>query len=153
MEDRTLAEHNDPDRPDDPYRPNGREQYDPVEDMGDVLQDQEYDAGMVVVPVCVKEPVRTQELPTTSGGSRRYDLTATETVRVLTADPRRRRALIQATGDDNVCLASTQADAAGPFCASFQSFTLLEITSCDELWARAESTTLTLNILNEQWAE
>lgn len=153
MENEDLAKRNPADRPNDPYRPNEQEadEFDPVESADEVYQDQ--DAEGPTVPVCVKTPVRTQLLPATNGGSRKYSLVATEAVRILTADPRRRRAVMQATGDDNFVLAATQQEAMGPFAASFQSFTLLEVTACTELWARAESTTVDLSVLNEQWAE
>lgn len=153
METEDLSKQNPADRPNDPYRPNEREagEFDPVEAADEVYQDQSPEGP--TVPVCVKNPVQTQILPTTNGGSRKYALVNTEAVRILTADPRRRRAVLQATGDDNFVVAGTQQECMGPFAASFQSFTLLEVTACTELWARAETSTVDLSVLNEQWAE
>lgn len=161
MDAKSLAEQNDPDRPDDPYRPNGRENYDPVEDMGDVLQDQEYDARMVVVPVCVKEPVRTQELPSALGGLMRKavpDVAAGgRPVKLLDGDPRRKRAVLVIPAEAVVQLGPTDAQAASEF-----SFTLtagangperVEFHSSDEVWGVGNGSAFSVSVLNEQWAE
>lgn len=151
MEERDLSNDNPADPANAPMRPNERDEYNPVEDMADVRQDE--DPGGPTVPVCVKETVRVQQLPSLPFGSRAYPLTATEAVRVLTADPRRRRAVFHATGDDNTVLAASQKEAMGPYAGTLQSFAVLELTTCGEVWARAETTTVTLSVWDEPWAE
>jgi len=122
-------------------------------DTDAVYQEEAAPARMTPIPVVTEGPVRVQQLPTRSAGMRTYDLTPTVPQRILDADPRRRRALLQVQGDD-VMLGSSQASAAAG--ALFADGTLLELTTCDEVWARsatAPAVTCTLGVLNEQWAD
>jgi hypothetical protein len=124
-----------------------------IPDTDDVLQEEAAPVPMTPIPVVAEGPVRVQELPARSAGWRTYDLLPTEAVKVLEADPRRRRAVIQATGDA-IMLGGSQAGATAG--ARFGAGVLLEITTCDEVWARSVTTppaACTLGVMNEQWAD
>lgn len=132
-------------------------------DSGQILQEEDY--APVTVPVCVQEPVQTRELPTKSGGFRSFVLVAgAAAVKVLSRDPRRRRALLIAystTGiADHVHLSTTQAGGASEYTAhlpmqgsaSSAVSPVLELTCLDEIWATTNTQSVTLTVINEQWA-
>jgi hypothetical protein len=114
----------------------------------DVLQEEEKAAPITAIPVTVEGPARVQQLPTRSAGMRTFDLTLTA-VKILEQDPRRRRAVLQAVGD-SIMIGPTQAAASAG--ATFTDGVVIELTTCDDVWARATSTTAKLGVINEQWA-
>lgn len=119
----------------------------------DVLQEEAAPVKMTPVPVVVEGPARIQQLPTRSAGWRTYDLVPDAGQKVLEADPRRRRAVLQASGDSIMLGGSQAGSRAG---AQFTDGVLIEITSCDEVWARTVSVpavACTLAVMNEQWAD
>ncbi|MER6059472.1 hypothetical protein [Streptomyces albidoflavus] len=123
---------------------------DTIPDADDLLQEEEVPAKMTAIPVVVEGPARVQLLPTRSAGMRSWPLTADQVVRVLDADPRRRRAVLQAVGGA-VRLGTSQA--AARVGAQIAEGTLLTLTTCDEVWATAALADTELSIINEQWAE
>lgn len=119
-------------------------------DMDDLLQEEEQAAAMTPIPVVAEGPVRTQALPARSAGMRTYDLTRAAAVRVLDADPRRRRAVLQATGG-SYRLGGSQA-AAQHGGATITDGVMLTLTTCEEVWATAAWDDTALSVINEQWA-
>lgn len=119
----------------------------------DLYQDEPTSMPMTPIPIVAEGPVRVQLLPARSAGMRTWDLVDGVAVRILDADPRRRRAILQAVGA-SYRLGSTQATAgitgAG---AQFTDGVVLELTTADEVWAAGAGGATVLSVLNEQWAE
>lgn len=160
MEERDLSEQNDGDRPGANERPNATgERYDPNPDSSDVWQNEEEYGRPVTVPVCVENPVRTQELPTRLGSMRTAAVPALDVggqpVRLLSADPRRRRAVVYLGANQTLQLGATQKECIGPFAFQIASGAtsplLLEFFSCDELWAVRATVATTVGVIEERW--
>lgn len=160
MEERDLNEQNDADRPGANERPNATgEYYDPNPDSEDVWQNEGYDRKPVTVPVYVENPVRTQQLPTCLGSMRTAAVPALDVggtpVRLLSADPRRRRAVVYLGANQTLQLGATQKECIGPFAFAVASGTttplLLEFLSCDELWAVRATVETTVGVIEERW--
>lgn len=162
MEERDLSEQNDPDSRNAAERPNASgERYDPNVPAEDVLQDEDYGRPAVTVPVCIEGPTRVKTLPTHLRGLRSVDVAdrsaaGTTAKKLLEADPRRARAVLQIPVAESLRLGTTQGNANSPFAflllGSATVPTVLEITSCDELWGIGEDGAFSVSVLNEQWS-
>jgi len=127
-------------------------------DVPDVLQEEE--DGGITVPVCVvdqKSPIRTQALPRKGGATLTRSATTTP-LRVLTADHRRARAQLLATGVDEVFLvafsraAAQSEDTMTRWCGRVP----FETTATTEVWIRVPTTpgtAVTVGVAVELWAE
>lgn len=140
-----------------------------TQDPSDVVQELEpYTVNAVPIETVICEPVRTIALPAKNGGFRNFALTTTQSVMVLSRDPRRKRAVLQvsdtAGASDGAFIGGSQAEALsgnafllalpGPgIAAGNVTGGTLEITSMDEVWASANVAACTLSVMNEQWAE
>lgn len=160
MEERDLSTDNPADPANAPMRPNERDEYDPVEDMADVRQDEDPEGP--TVPVCVKETVRTKELPSRLGGLLSKvvpDRTAAgaRPVKLLDADPRRRRAYIEIPPTETLWLGPTAAQANSDYAFELHSILdgpgKMDVYSCDEVWGIGRDAEFKVSVLNEQWAE
>lgn len=101
-------------------------------------------------------PVRTQDLPRKSAGTKSKVVSAFSStnplIRVLNADHRRAVARIVSIGQPMV-FAFNQASAADPTtCATWPANTVLPLTADCEFWVAAASSTTTINIMTEFWA-
>lgn len=119
------------------------------QDPGDVLQEQE--DRLTVIPVEVTEPVRSIALP----GKRTTfytvsDVTATTGVQLLGRDPRRKHATIIGLAQD-VILGSTQSNALNG--ARIPAVVPFVISSMDEVWAVAVTSTTDISVIVEFWSE
>lgn len=113
----------------------------------DVLQETGYDVK--AVPVCVEEPVRTQELPARSGACYQAQVDTTG-ARILGRDPRRKSATIIGISQD-LRLGTTQANAlAGARIPAVVPFVISHI---DEVWAATLTGTTEVSVITEQWAD
>lgn len=160
MDDNDLNTQNKPDTAGSNERPNANgEPFDPVSNTEDVYQDTDTYGVNRPVPVCIEKPVRVQELPTQLGALTSVSVgnvaTGGRAVRVLTADPRRRRARIEIPSTEILRLGTTQSAAQGEYAYRLYAGTaapgVLEITSADELWAVGDGAAFLVSVANEQW--
>lgn len=118
-------------------------------DRSELLQE-EYDTP--AIPVCIKDPVRTTELPSRFAGMRTVpQVTSGAPVQLLFKDYRRKSATINAL-NANIILGGTQsqADLGG---ATWPANVPLVVTSYEEVWAKAVSTTTDISVIIESWAD
>jgi hypothetical protein len=123
-------------------------------DLEEIQQEEEERA--LVVPVKVVEtlsPVRVQLLPSRHGVSRSYttDSTDAEPVPLLGGDLRRRRATIIAIGaaiyvGDREMVKQGQA-------AQWPELVPLVIEHTEQVYARAATTSATVSVISENWAD
>lgn len=160
MEDTDLAAQNRADAAGSNERPNATgEPYDPYPNAENVMQDEDVYGAAVPVNVCVKGPVRTQELPTRLGALRSVLVPALDVggqpIRLLSADPRRRRAVVLLGANQTLQLGATQKEAAGQYAFQIASGTAtpftLELFSTDELWAVRSTVATVISVLEERW--
>ena len=123
-------------------------------DLEDVQQDEEERA--LVVPVRVVEtlsPVRVQLLPSRHGVSRSFTSNATdaEPTPLLGADLRRRRATIVAIGAD--IYVGDREMVKGSQAARWPVGVPLVIEHTEQVYARAATTTATVSVISENWAD
>lgn len=113
----------------------------------DVMQDETL--SLTTVPVSVEGPVQVRELPALAGGWGTVAAT-TSSSRLLSADPRRKTAVIW-SDTTNIYLASSQSGArAGGF--TWLANVPLVISACDEVWVAAVTGTTTVHVYSEVWA-
>lgn len=118
------------------------------QDPADVLQETE-DYDVKAVPVCIDEPVRTQELPARSGACYQAQVDTTG-LRILGRDPRRKSATIIAISQD-LRLGTTQANALNG--ARIPAVVPFVISHIDEVWAATLTGTTEVSVITEQWAD
>ena len=121
-------------------------------DFDDLVDEECPAAPMQPIPVRIDGAVRNQELGSTYGGIMTASGVAYQAaVRILTADPRRRLALIMPLSQ-NIRIGRTQgqANAAG---AVWPSATSLPVHSRDELWAScaASGQVTDISVVVERW--
>ncbi len=119
---------------------------------GDVLQEQhDQDAyNTPAIPVCIDDPVRTQELPARSGAFYTVGSVGTGDAKNLARDPRRKHATVIGLTED-ILLGSTQANARQG--ARVPAVVPFVITAIDEVWAASAEATTDISVITEQWAD
>lgn len=123
---------------------------DPRAEPADLVQDVPHTAVMLPAPVVVQGPVRVQELPRTSSGMHTVTV-GTTPKRVLTADPRRAKALLVSRTAD-MYFGGSQAEALGGYGAWWPLGTVLPLHHCDEVWISAVSGTTDITVITESWS-
>jgi hypothetical protein len=161
MDDTDLNSQNRADSGTSNDRPNANaEPYDPVSNAEDVYQDTDTYGPGLPVEVCVKGQVRTQELPTQLGALLSVAVPSmavagTRAVRLLAADPRRKRATLEIPATNTLRLGATQAMAQGEYAyrmySSATAPAVREITAADELWGIGDASAFIVSVANEQW--
>lgn len=116
----------------------------PDPELGEVLQEE---PTLPTLPVNVNGPVQTRQLPSRIGGSIKEPLT-TAFSRVLYADLKRRRAVLVADVDWEYSRTGNSGSGV-PWYAKVP----LVIEHADEVNARVPTSTGTLSIIAETWAE
>lgn len=120
----------------------------PTED--DVLQADE--EPMSSVPVTVENVVRTDEMPTRSGGFYTIALSTSDAQQVLKRDTRRRSALLLTLNSD-FYVGNMRGDVLNNSgSARWPAGTPLVLTTADEVWCAAASNTDTMTVIVENWA-
>ena len=123
-----------------------------VEPTNDELLQEEYPKPDAV-SVCVDGPVQTRELPAKFAGmSTLKGVTSGPAVQILYKDYRRKSATINAL-NANIILGSSQAQAAANSGATWPANVPLVITSYEEVWVSAVSTTTDISVIIESWAD
>lgn len=120
-------------------------------DMDEVLQEEhDYAPPSVAVDVC--GPVRIQALPRKGGATRTVQLDAVTARQVLTADPRRGRALLVSFDEDFLVAYSATAATAPATMARWPKRVPLEVAATVEVYVMAQANTTSLSVLQEAWA-
>jgi len=84
-----------------------------TDDVQDVLErEEDYNANLTPVLVCVSDDVRVKELPTIIGPCKNFIIGPNETVQILDENPRRKSALIEVQNGD-ICVGGTKQEASG----------------------------------------
>jgi hypothetical protein len=111
----------------------------------------EYVEDLIEVPVRIEGPVRAQVLPATSWTAVTYELTATDSIKVVNRDARRSRFTLVAAADAWIGAVQSQAKAnvGGLVPANVP----IEQRHTEEVWAIADTGTTTLTVLEEYWTE
>ncbi|HET7641155.1 MAG TPA: hypothetical protein VFK47_20770 [Ktedonobacteraceae bacterium] len=117
--------------------------------VDEVFQDET--AEKYVIPVCIEDVVRVQELPRKSAGFQGFPLATGTAVKVLERDPRRASAVIVASGNP-VALGGQQQVALGSQAFILPVGVLLTVRDFNEMWATSTTGNATLSIMNEQWS-
>lgn len=119
------------------------------------VQQEEYTGELPIpdVPVKVCGPVRVQQLPSVAAAPRSIAVDNTGPVKVLSIEPRRRRAVLVCTED--TYLGGAQSDAGtgtGSALAFWPKSTPLELFHGDELWiGLATAPSARITIIEELW--
>lgn len=160
MEEADLSKYDRADSASSNERPNANgEPYDPVSNAEDVYQDQDVYGVNRPVSVCVETPVRTHELPARLGGLLRKavaNLSAGgQPVKLLDADPRRRRASLYFPITKTLQLGMSNAEAASSFSFIVTSSDFepgrIDFFSASEVWGVGVGAAFDVSVLNEQW--
>ena len=117
----------------------------PDPDLADVQQEQS--DALLVVPVRPVGPVPVQQLPARCGAAFPQPLSTTF-AHVLGADPKRRRVVLVAA----VAWEYSRTSSAGSG-APIPANVPLELQHCDTIYARVPTSTGTLAVIAETWAE
>lgn len=128
--------------------------YDEEPSVPEVLQMQSPDTGNEPpVYVVIRGPIRAQELPAKANGSKGWQVSDTDRVHVLRADPHRSRALVVSLVQP-FKFAGTEAELTGQ-CAVWPAATPLEIKAVDDLYVQCATAaqTDTISVFQERWAE
>jgi hypothetical protein len=118
------------------------------QEPGEILQEQ--DVYAKAIPVCMDEPVRSQELPSRAGACYTAGAVDTNGQKILGRDPRRKSATIIGLTQD-ILLGTTQANARAG--ARIPAVVPFVITSVDEYWAASVTATTDITVITEQWAD
>jgi hypothetical protein len=119
-------------------------------DNAEVTQNDMQMASIQVVPVDVRGPVQTRELPAVAAGYIQLQV-GTTAVRILPADPRRKSCTLW-SDTTNIRMGMTQAQAASSGAATWLANVPLMITHTNEVWAVvATGTTTNVNLFIEGW--
>jgi hypothetical protein len=117
-------------------------------ELDEVLQTEPDDAHIIPVKVC--EPVETRELPTKRLAPRTVPITSTVAGKLLSADPRRKSALIVGRSSD-ILIGVTQAQAnlTGTW---YPGSVPYPTTTTGELWAKGDGANTDVSVIEEYWA-
>ncbi|MGW2795183.1 hypothetical protein ACWC9H_35400 [Streptomyces sp. NPDC001251] len=119
-------------------------------DIEEVLQE-EHDYAPPAVAVDVCGPVRVQHLPRKGGATRTVQLDATNPRHVLTADPRRGRALL-VSFDQDFLVAYSEVGATSPATmARWPKTVPLEVGATVDVFVMAQTGTTALSVIQESW--
>lgn len=103
------------------------------------------------VPVDVKGPVQTRELPAIAAGYSQVVVTSTAPTRILNADPKRKSVTLW-SDTTNIALGVSQAQANASGAAIWLANVPLVITHTNEVWALASGgSTTNVNLFVEAW--
>lgn len=114
-------------------------------DLADVQQVPE--DTLIVLPARLVEPARVQQLPSRAGAAFSHPLSTTFS-HVLGADPKRRRVVLVASVAWEYSRTAS-ASSGVPIPANV----VLELQHCDTVYARVPTSTGTLGVIAETWAE
>lgn len=103
--------------------------------------------SLATVPVRVTTPVQVRELPSKDAAARTANV-GTTAARLLTKDPRRKRATLYAF-DQEIAFGPTQASAV----ARWPKQTPLYLDTRDEVWVASATSTTDVTIITEAWAQ
>lgn len=117
-------------------------------ELSEVLQEEPDDAHIIPVKVC--EPVESRELPTKRLAPRTVNVSATVGTKLLSADPRRKSALIVARSSD-IILGVTQSQA-GLGGSWYPGSVPFPTTTVGELWAKGDGASTDVSVIEEYWA-
>lgn len=124
-------------------------------DVHEVLQEEPY-TDLTAIPVkveCVDTPVRVQLLPDKGGATQTRTVSATKATPFLSADPRRKSAVLMSL-DQNILVAfssaSCQADSA---MALWPKLVPLTVPATVEVWVKAATGTTAVSVQSFRWAE
>lgn len=108
---------------------------------------------MKAVKVCIDTPVNARELPSKFAGmSTVRGVSSTVPVQLLFKDFRRKSATINALSA-NIVIGGSQAQALSPNGATWPANVPLVITSYEEVWVSAVSTSTDISVIIESWAD
>lgn len=110
-----------------------------------LLQDER--PSVSTVPVLVTTPVQVREMPSRNAAARTANV-GTVAVRLLTPDPRRKRATLLAF-DQEIWFGPTQASAT----ARWPKLTPLYLDTRDEVWVASATSTTDVTVITEAWAQ
>lgn len=117
-------------------------------DLDEVLQVENVEPHLVPVKVC--EPAEVRELPAKRIAPHVVPVGTTAGVKLLSADPRRKSALIIARTQDILIGANqAQAQLSGTW---IPKTVLFPITACTELWAVGDGAGTDVSVIEEYWA-
>ncbi len=124
-----------------------------VGDMAELQQDDEYrDLPMPNVRVNVDGPVGVHLLPSVTGACRSFTaIAATSAKRIANANPRRRSITILSI-EENIYVGSNQNEAASGYGALWPKLVPLVLTHQEEVHVRAAQNTVTVSVIEENWA-
>ena len=125
----------------------------PVGTVGELYQDEA--TANFLVPVNVKGPVQVHQVPARSAGSRSWTGSGSA-FRIGNDDPRRKRALVllySSVATDFAWISTTQNEVDSGYGFRLPVGVPLEITHQEAIYARLNSATCVISILNEQWAD
>jgi|SRR5688572_8735583 len=103
------------------------------------------------VKVAVDGPVQVHQVPSVSSGSRSW-LLDTAGKRIVGKDPRRRTASLMSI-DQNFYYGTSQQEVDSTTAALWPKLVPLVVSHQEEIWVRSATTTTTLSLVNEQWAD
>jgi hypothetical protein len=127
-------------------------EYDLIEPSDGELLQEEYEKPEAV-RVCIDGPTQTRELPAKFAGmSTLKGVTSGPAVQLLYKDFRRKSATINALSA-NIILGSSQAQASANSGATWPANVPLVVTSYEEVWVCAVSTTTDISVILESWAD
>lgn len=118
------------------------------QEPGDILQEQDVYAR--AIPVCLDDPVRTQELPARAGACYTSGPVDINGQKILGRDPRRKSATIIGLTQD-ILIGTTQANARAG--ARIPAVVPFVISTTDEYWAASVTGTTDISVITEQWAD
>lgn len=123
-------------------------------DIDDVLQEEEQAAPLTPIPVVVQGQVRVQDPPAVSLQVGQWALDASVGAqRVLGDDPMRSRVQLTAVGGVVRIGVSQKQVAYSSTCMLLPAGVLLELRARSEIWAAADSGTVTLSGAMEKWTD
>lgn len=111
-----------------------------------LLQDER--PSLATVPVRVTTPVQVREMPSRNAAGRTALVSNTAAVRLLTPDPRRKRATLYAF-DQEIAFGPTQASATSRWPKQVP----LYLDTRDEVWVISATSTTDVTIITEAWAQ
>lgn len=124
-----------------------------VGDMAELNQEDEHrDIPLPDVRVNVDGPVGVHLLPSVTGACRSFTaIPATGAKRIGNANPRRRSITILSI-EENIYVGTTQNEAASAYGALWPKLVPLLLTHQEEVHVRAAQNTVTVSVIEENWA-
>lgn len=124
-------------------------------DTEEIVQAEDCGCELSTVPVDIKGPVQTRELPAIRAGYKTdQGVTALVGVRLLPFEPRRKSALIMAS-DQDIWISSSQAGAQSGASGAFRVAVnvAFPIDHMDEVWACTITGTSDISVMSSFWSE